>query len=117
MLRVRVPRIASLDKTLIGGGGIPNYEYHPYHLELKRLRELEAKAKKAEIKLKTTETKIENLEAKRSVDLANQYMQRELFTLLKRQQELKQLIEDLEQEKLKVMRDDEDFLSLLMYIV
>lgn len=117
MLRNRIPRIALLNKAVIGGGGIPDYKYHPYHLELQKIQELEEKTKKAKINLKKTEVKIENLEAERLMDLANQAKQKELIILLKKQKELEQFIQKLEQQKLKLIKDDEDFLSVLMYIV
>jgi hypothetical protein len=91
-------------------------EYQPYYYELQNRRKIERKLEEAEIILKLLEKKIESVEIKRSRDLADESMQKELLALLKRQNELMQLIETLRQQKLRVLRDDEEFLTLLMYL-
>jgi hypothetical protein len=91
-------------------------EYQPYHYELQNRREIEKKFKEAELDLRATTIKIEALELKRTSDLADEKMQAELLMLLAEQNRLMQLIDTLRQQKLKVLRDDEEFLTLLMYL-
>jgi len=89
-------------------------EYQPTYYELQTQRDIERKFEEARLELKSTETKIENLEFRRLRDLADQAMQAELLRLLMAQQELQALIAALEQQKLMALNDDEDFLTLLM---
>jgi hypothetical protein len=91
-------------------------EYQPYFYELQNRREIEKKFKEAELDLRATTIKIEALELKRTRDLADEAMQAELLMLLAEQNRLMQLIETLRQQKLRVLRDDEEFLTLLMYL-
>jgi hypothetical protein len=91
-------------------------EYQPYSYELQNRREIEKKFKEAELDLRATTIKIEALELKRTRDLADEAMQAELLMLLAEQNRLMQLIETLRQQKLRVLRDDEEFLTLLMYL-
>jgi hypothetical protein len=91
-------------------------EYQPYYYELQNRRKLERKFEEAELDLKATENKIEALEFKRTRDLADESMQEELLALLTRQNELIKIINDLQQQKLMVMKDDEDFIAILMYL-
>jgi hypothetical protein len=91
-------------------------EYQPYYYELQNRRKIERKFEEAELDLKATENKIEALELKRTRDLADESMQEELLALLTRQNELIRIINDLQQQKLMVMRDDEDFIAILMYL-
>ena len=91
-------------------------EYIPYQYELQNARKIERKFEEAELDLKATENKIEALELKRTRDLADEAMQAELLMLLAEQNRLMQLIETLRQQKLRVLRDDEEFLTLLMYL-
>lgn len=91
-------------------------EYQPYYYELQNRRKLERKLEEAEISLKILEKKIESVEIKRSRDLADESMQRELIALLTQQNELIRIINDLQQQKLMVMRDDDDFVAILMYL-
>jgi hypothetical protein len=105
--------IINLDFTPNGGA---RREYQPYFYELQNLREIENKFKEAELDLRAATIKIEALELKRTRDLADEAMQAELLMLLAEQNRLMQLIETLRQQKLRVLRDDEEFLTLLMYL-
>ena len=91
-------------------------EYQPYHYELQNRREIEKKFKEVELDLRAATIKIEALELKRTRDLADEAMQAELLMLIAEQNRLMQLIETLRQQKLRVLRDDEEFLTLLMYL-
>ncbi|MCA6393434.1 MAG: hypothetical protein IM607_18830 [Cytophagales bacterium] len=102
----------------VGGGNPRGYkrEYQPYYYELQNRRKIERKFEEAELDLKVTKNKIEALELKRTRDLADESMQEELLALLTRQNELIEIINNLQQQKLMVMRDDEDFIAILMYL-
>lgn len=91
-------------------------EYQPTYYELQERREIERKFKEAQVELKSTQIKIEALEFKRLRDLADQAMQLELLQLLAQQDKLMRLIERLQQQKLRALQDDDDFIALLMYL-
>lgn len=91
-------------------------EYRPYYYELQNRRKIERKLEEAEIDLRVLENKIEALELKRTRDLADESMQEEILALLTRQNELIRIINDLQQQKLMVLRDDDDFVAILMYL-
>ena len=91
-------------------------EYQPYHYELQNRRDIEKRFKEAELDLRAATIKIETLERKRTRNLADEKMQAELLMLLAEQNRLMQLIEVLRQQKLRVLKDDEEFLALLMYL-
>ena len=89
-------------------------EYQPTYYELKAQRDFERKIENAALDLKATEIKIEELELKRLRDLADRQMQTELLALLAMQNELQQRIQALEQQRLRLLQDDDDFVALLM---
>jgi hypothetical protein len=92
-------------------------EYQPTYHELRERREIERKFEEAQLDLKSTQIKIENLEFKRLSDLADRAMQMELLQLLATQHQLQQLIDQLQQQKLRALQDDDDFVMLLMQII
>lgn len=92
-------------------------EYQPTYHELRNQREIERKFEEAQLSLKSTEIKIEQLEFKRLSDLADRAMQLELLQLLAQQHELVQLIEQLQQQRLRALADDEDVLAVLMALI
>jgi hypothetical protein len=89
-------------------------EYQPTYYELKNQRDIERKFQEAELSLKVVESKIEDMELMRLRDLADRAMQMELLALLSEQHELKMMLEQLQQQKLKALQDDDDFVALLM---
>lgn len=91
-------------------------EYKPTYHELKERRAIEQKFREAQLDLKSTQIKIEELEFKRLRDLEDRTMQIELLGLLTQQHQLTQLIEQLQQQKLRALSDDEEVLTLLMYL-
>lgn len=91
-------------------------EYQPTAYELKNRRDIELKIQKAEVSLAALEKKIEKVEVKRFKDLANEAMQIELLGLLTQQNELMQLIDRLQQQRLRMFEDDNDFITLLMHL-
>lgn len=103
----------------VGGGNPKGYkrEYQPYYYELQNRRKIEEKVQEVELDLKATENKIETLEIKRTRDLADEAMQIELVNLLTKQNELMQLIKELQQQKLRVLNDDEEVMMLLMRLI
>lgn len=95
-------------------GNRPLKEYQPTYHELRNLRAIEREFEDAQISLRITDSKIESLEFKRLHDLADQAMQAELLGLLAQQNELMQLLEKLQKERLRVLRDDEEIVAILM---
>lgn len=95
-------------------GNRPIREYQPTYHELRNRRQLERELEATEISLRITDSKIESLEFKRLHDLADTAMQVELLGLLAQQNELMQLIEQLQQERLRALRDDEELVAILM---
>lgn len=89
-------------------------EYKPTYHEMRERRAIERKFQEAELDLKSTKIKIEELEFKRLQDLADQAMQLELLQLLAQKHQLTQFIEQLQQQKLRALQDDDDFVMLLM---
>ncbi len=89
-------------------------EYQPTYHELRERRRIEEKFEEAELALKSTEIKIEQLEFRRLRDLADSAMQFELLGLIAQQQELSRLLHELQQQKLRALQDDDDFMMLLM---
>ncbi len=98
--------------TLAPNGG--RREYQPTYHELRERHRLERQFEEAQLDLKSTEIKIEELEFKRLSDLADRTMQLELLQLLATQHELQQLLDSLQQQKLRALQDDDDFMMLLM---
>jgi len=91
-----------------------NREYRPTYHELRERREIERKFEEAQLNLKATEIKIEEVEFRRLRDLADQALQMELLGLIGQQQQLERLLEQLQQQKLRALNDDDDFIALLM---
>jgi len=89
-------------------------EYQPTYHELRNRRELEREVEATEISLRITDSKIESLEFKRLHDLADTAMQVELLGLLAQQNELMQLLEQLRQQRLGLLREDEELIAILM---
>lgn len=100
--------------TEISPNGNRYREYRPTYHELRERHRLENQYEEAQLDLKSTEIKIESLEFKRLNNLADRAMQLELLQLLAKQHELAQLVESLQQQKLRALNDDDDFLALLM---
>ena len=92
-------------------------EYQPTYHELRNQREIERRFEEAQLSLKSTEIKIEQLEFKRLSDLADRAMQLELLQLVAQQHEWVQLIEQLQQQRLRALADDEDVLAVLMALI
>lgn len=88
-------------------------EYQPTYHELRERREIERKFEEAQLDLKSTQIKIVDLEFKRLQDLSDQSMQIELLQLLAQQHELTQLIEQLQQQKLRALNEDDEFVFLM----
>jgi hypothetical protein len=103
-------------QTLTPNGGARR-EYQPTTYELIERRKIEREFEKAQLKLKTTENKIQTLEVKRARDLADEAMQIELLGLLTQQNELMQLIDKLQQQKLRIINDDDEVMLLLMRLI
>jgi hypothetical protein len=103
----------------VGGGNPKGYkrEYQPTYYELKKQRDIERKFQEAELSLKVVESKIEAVDIKRNRDLADEALQIELIALLSEQNELGQLIERLQQQRLMALRDDDEVLALLMHLI
>jgi hypothetical protein len=103
----------------VGGGNPRSYkrEYQPTTYELIERRKIEREFEEAQLKLKTTENKIKTLEVKRARDLADEAMQVELLGLLTQQNELMQLIKELQQQKLRIINDDDEVMLLLMRLI
>jgi hypothetical protein len=103
----------------VGGGNPKGYkrEYQPTYYELKNRRDIERKFQEAELSLKVVESKIEAVEIKRNRDLADEALQIELIALLSEQDELEQLLQRLQQQRLMALRDDDEVLSLLMHLI
>jgi len=89
-------------------------EYQPTYHELREQRAIERRLEEAELNLKATQIKVEELEFKRLSDLADQAMQAELLFLLSQQQELEQILYGLQQQKLRALNEDDELLMLLM---
>ena len=100
--------------NLLAPNGNRRQEYQPTYHELKERRAIERKFEEAELNLKANQIKVEELEFKRLSDLADNAMQLELLQLLAQQQELTQLIERLQQQRLRALQDDDDFVAILM---
>lgn len=94
--------------------GNRNREYQPTYHELKERREIERKLEEAELNIKANQIRIEELEFKRLRDLADQAMQLELLQLLAQQNELQMMLDALQQQKLRALNDDDEFVALLM---
>lgn len=113
--------------TVFNTGGIPpavlapngngRKEYQPTYYEMRERREIERKFEEARLDLKATQIQIEQLEFNRLRDLADAALQLELIALLARQNDLMLLIEQMQQQKLKALADDDELLTLLMYVV
>lgn len=89
------------------------YEYQPTYHELRERREIERKFEEAQLDLKAKQIRIEDLEFKRLHDLSDQAMQMELLQLLAQQYELQQLLEQLQQQKLRALNEDDEFVFLM----
>jgi len=100
--------------VVIAPNGNRRQEYQPTYYELKERRDIERKFEEAELNLKANQIKVETLEFKRLSDLADNAMQLELLQLLAQQQELTQLIERLQQQRLRALQDDDDLIAILM---
>lgn len=104
------------DPNILTPNGGALREYQPTSYELRDQRKTEREFQKVKQSLKTLEKKIEKVEVKRSQDLANEAMQIELLALLTKQNELMQLLDRLQQQRLRVLEDDNDFVMLLTYL-
>lgn len=109
----QVGAVFSAQPQLNPNGGARR-EYRPRYHELREQRAIERRFQEAQLDLKANQIKIEELEFKRLSDLADKSMQLELLQLLARQQQLNQMIEQLQRQKLKALQDDDDFVALLM---
>lgn len=93
-------------------------EYVPTYYELennrKKLQKYKDAEREAQIELLSIEYKIEDLELKRLRDLADEAMQLQLIGLLKEQQIFQQILRELQIQKEKLRRDEDDILILLM---
>lgn len=92
-------------------------EYQPTYHELRERREIERKFEEARLDLKSVQIKIDELEFKRLSDLADSSMQMELLQLLATQHQLQQLIDQLQQQKLRALQDDEEMMLLMAYLI
>ena len=66
--------------------------------------------------VRAVEYRLEDLEFRRLRDLADEAMQMELLQLLQEQQQLQLLLLDLQQKELMMLREEDDFLVLLMAV-
>jgi len=98
--------------------GNRNREYTPTYYELentrKKLQKYKDEEREAQIELLSVQYKIEDLELKRLHDLSDEVMQLELLALLKEQQVLQFLLKELQIQKDKLRREDDELLILLM---
>ena len=106
--------LANCVADAIAPNGGARQEYQPTHYELRHRKDIERKFEEAKLDLKATQIKIDNLEFKRLHDLADQALQIELLQLLAQQHQLMQLINQLQQQKLRALNDDEEILMLLV---
>lgn len=99
---------------LTPNGGSPYRPYQPYHYELVHRAKLEKKLQETKLDIIDNTREIERLELKRLRDLADEKMQRELLVLLEKEQKLRTLLAELQEQELIRMRQDDDVLVLLM---
>ena len=102
-------------ESLNPNGGRPR-EYQPTYHELREQREIERKFEEAELNLKATQIKVEELEFKRLSDLADRAMQMELLQLLAQRHELEQLLYGVQQQKLRALNEDDELMLLIAYL-
>lgn len=99
-------------------GGAIRREYQPTYYELenhrKKIEAVKDSEREAEIELKSVEYKIEDLEFRRLRDLADETMQSELIALLKEQQILTLILQELQIKQQRWRREEDDILILIM---
>ena len=103
-------------KAAFNGNSVEPYQSSAHELQRIRREQSAFTRKIAEVKTeqRAVDYKLEALEFRRLRDLADENMQLELLLLLQRQGELQNLLVDYEQQRLLRIREEDDFLCVMM---